>query len=175
MTPTEVAAAQRTLPKTVHRWRNRFEKESLDGLLERPRSGRPTVFDKEVVDRVPYLTTKRIPEEAPHWSTALVVKYAEVTPRQVRQIWAAADLRPHRLKTFKISNDPEFSDKVVDIVGLYMNPPENAIVLMLMKKHRFKLWIERSQVSPSIPAGLVVGCTTTKDTERPVFTQLLTL
>ena len=106
MTPTEVAKAHRTSAKTVHRWRNRFETEGIDGLLERPRSGRPTVIDKETVDKVMFLTTKRIPEEATHWSIELMARYAEVTPWQVRQIWKAADLRPHRLKTFKISTDP---------------------------------------------------------------------
>jgi len=98
MTPSEVATAQRTSPKTVHRWRNRFEEEGIEGLQERTRSGRPTVIDKEVVDRVLFLTTKRIPQEATHWSVELMAKYAEVTPWQVRQIWKAADLRPHRLK-----------------------------------------------------------------------------
>ncbi|MAR91868.1 MAG: IS630 family transposase [Pseudomonadales bacterium] len=148
MTPTQVAEAQRTSPKTVHRWRNRFEAEGLDGLLERPRSGRPTVIDKGVVDRVLYLTTKCVPEEATHWSIELMAKYAEVTPWQVRQIWAAADLRPHRLKTFKISNDPEFADKVVDIVGLYMNPPENAVVLSVDEKTQIQA-LDRTQ--PGLP------------------------
>jgi transposase len=134
MTPTDVAAAQRTSAKTVHRWRTRFEQEGVDGLLERARSGRPTVIDKETVDKVLLLTTKHIPQEATHWSIELMAKYAEVTAWQVRQIWQAADLRPHRLKTFKISNDPEFSDKVIDIVGLYMNPPENAVVLSVDEK-----------------------------------------
>jgi len=148
MTPTQVAEAQRTSPKTVHRWRNRFEAEGLDGLLERPRSGRPTVIDKGVVDRVLYLTTKCVPEESTHWSIELMAKYAEVTPWQVRQIWAAADLRPHRLKTFKISNDPDFADKVVDIVGLYMNPPENAVVLSVDEKTQIQA-LDRTQ--PGLP------------------------
>lgn len=129
MTPTEVSIAQRSTAKTVHRWRNRFEAEGIDGLLERPRSGRPTVIDKKIVDKVMFLTTKRIPEEATHWSIKLLARYAEVTPWQVRQIWKAADLRLHRLKTFKISTGLAFADKVVDIVGLYMNPPDNAVVL----------------------------------------------
>jgi transposase len=72
MTPTDVAMAQRTTAKTVHRWRNRFEAEGIDGLLERPRSGRPTVIDKKTVDKVMFLTTKRIPEEATHWSIELM-------------------------------------------------------------------------------------------------------
>jgi len=148
MTPTEVAIAQRTSAKTVHRWRTRFEEEGIEGLYERPRSGRPTVIDKAIVDRVLFLTTKRIPDEATHWSIKLMSKYAEVSQWQVRQIWKAADLRPHRLKTFKISNDPEFSEKVVDIVGLYMNPPENAVVLSVDEKTQIQA-LDRTQ--PGLP------------------------
>ena len=148
MTPTEVAVAQRTTAKTVHRWRNRFEAEGIDGLLERPRSGRPTVIDKETVDKVMFLTTKRIPEEATHWSIELMARYAQVTPWQVRQIWKAADLRPHRLKTFKISADPAFADKVVDIVGLYMSPPDHAVVLSVDEKTQIQA-LDRTQ--PGLP------------------------
>ena len=148
MTPTEVASAQRTSPKTVHRWRNRFEAEGLEGLYERARSGRPTVIDKAIVDKVLFLTTKRIPQEATHWSIELMAKYADVTPWQVRQIWKAADLRPHRLKTFKISNDPDFAEKVVDIVGLYMNPPENAVILSVDEKTQIQA-LDRTQ--PGLP------------------------
>lgn len=168
MTPTAVAAAQRTSAKTVHRWRNRFEEAGTEGLLERARSGRPTVIDKKIVDRVLFLTTKRIPQEATHWSIELMAKYAEVTPWQVRQIWKAADLRPPRLKTFKISNDPEFSDKVIDIVGLSMNPPENAVILSVEEKRRFRPWIAPSQAFLFIRAELEVGPMTTKDMVRRV-------
>ncbi len=148
MSPSEVAIAQRTSAKTVHRWRNRFEAEGIDGLLERSRSGRPTVIDKETVDKVLFLTTKRIPQEATHWSIELMARYAQVTPWQVRQIWKAADLRPHRLKTFKISNDPQFAEKVIDIVGLYMNPPDNAVVLSVDEKTQIQA-LDRTQ--PGLP------------------------
>lgn len=148
MSPSEVASAQRTSRKTVHRWRNRFETEGIDGLLERPRSGRPTVIDKATVDKVLFLTTKRIPQEATHWSIELMAQYVEVTPWQVRRIWKAADLRSRRLKTFKISNDPRFADKVIDIVGLYMDPPENAIVLSVDEKMQIQA-LDRTQ--PGLP------------------------
>ena len=148
MTPTEVAVAQRTTTKTVHRWRCRFEEEGVEGLLERARCGRPTVINKKTIDKVLFLTTKRVPQEATHWSIELMARYAEVTPWQVRQIWKAADLRPHRLKTFKISNDPEFADKVVDIVGLYMDPPVNAVVLCVDEKTQIQA-LDRTQ--PGLP------------------------
>lgn len=148
MTPLQVAVAHRTSAKTVHRWRNRFEAEGVDGLMERARCGRPTVIDKETVDKVLFLTTKRIPQEATHWSIDLMARYAEVTPWQVRQIWKAADLRPHRLKTFKISNDPQFAEKVIDIVGLYMSPPEHAVVLSVDEKTQIQA-LDRTQ--PGLP------------------------
>ena len=148
LSPSEVAIAQRTSAKTVHRWRNRFEAEGIDGLLERSRSGRPTVIDKETIDKVLFLTTKRIPQEATHWSIELMARYAQVTRWQVRQIWKAADLRPHRLKTFKISNDPQFAEKVIDIVGLYMNPPDNAVVLSVDEKTQIQA-LDRTQ--PGLP------------------------
>lgn len=148
MTPADIATGQRISPSTVHRWRNRFEAEGVEGLLDRPRKGRPTVIDKATVDKVLFLTTKRIPQESTHWSIELMARYAEVSPWQVRQIWKAADLRPHRLKTFKISNDPEFADKVIDIVGLYMAPPENAVVLSVDEKTQIQA-LDRTQ--PGLP------------------------
>jgi transposase len=95
-----------------------------------------------------FLTTKRAPEEATHWSIELMARYAQVTPWQVRQIWKAADLRPHRLKTFKISTDPAFAHKVVDIVGLYMSPPDNAVVLSVDEKTQIQA-LDRTQ--PGLP------------------------
>ena len=80
MTTTEVSIAQRTSAKMVHRWRNRFEEEGIEGLSERARSGRPTVIDKVIVDKVLFLTTKRIPQEATNWSIELMAKHTEVTP-----------------------------------------------------------------------------------------------
>jgi transposase len=148
MSPTAIASAHRTSPKTVHRWRNRFEAEGVEGLLERSRSGRPTVIDKATVDKVLFLTTRRIPQEVTHWSIQLMAQYAEITPWQVRQIWKAADLRPHRLKTFKLSNDPQFADKVIDIVGLYMDPPENAVILSVDEKTQIQA-LDRTQ--PGLP------------------------
>jgi transposase len=137
----DVAAAQRVSRKTVHKWKTRFIESGPNGLLDQARPGRPSVIDKEVVNRVLTLTTSRIPHESTHWSVSLMAKYAGVTTWQVRQIWQAADLKPHRLKTFKISNDPHFADKVVDIVGLYMDPPDNALVLCVDEKTQIQaLW-----------------------------------
>ncbi len=104
--PTAVADAHRVSRKTVYKWVHRYQEFGLDGLEDQRRSGRPSVIDKKTVERVLKLTTERVPHESTRWSIMLMAKYAGVTPWQIRQIWAAADLKPHRLKTFKISNDP---------------------------------------------------------------------
>jgi len=98
-------------------------------LTDLPRSGQLLKLGPEKINEILTLTTRRVPQEATHWSVRLMAKYARVTTWQVRQVWAASDLKLHRLKIFKISNDPHFADKVVDVVGLYLNPPDNALVL----------------------------------------------
>ena len=147
-TPTQVAEAQQTSAKSVHKWRNRYLEMGLDGLHDQPRSGRPTKIDVKTIKRVLDLTTQTVPEEATHWSVQLMAEYAGITTWQVRQIWKAADLKPHRLKTFKISNDPDFAEKVVDIVGLYMNPPSNSMVLCVDEKTQIQA-LDRTQ--PGLP------------------------
>jgi len=94
------------------------------------------------------MTVERIPRESTHWSVRLMAKAAGITAWQVQQVWNAADLKPHRLKTFKISKDPNFAEKVVDIVGLYMNPPDNAIVLSVDEKTQIQA-LDRTQ--PMLP------------------------
>lgn len=134
--------------ETVYRWRRRYEREGIESLVDRRRPGRPTKLTRDVTRRVLDLTTKRIPKESTHWSTRLMAKYADVTQWQVRQIWEAADLKPHRLKNFKISNDPHFAEKVIDVVGLYMNPPANAVVLSVDEKSQIQA-LDRTQ--PMLP------------------------
>lgn len=143
-----IARAQRVSAKTVHKWKNRFVSKGIEGLFDQPRSGRPSVIDAKTVKKVLRLTTERIPQEATHWSVALMAAYAGITTWQVRQIWKAADLKPHRIKTFKISNDPAFAEKVVDIVGLYMNPPDHALVLSVDEKTQIQA-LDRTQ--PGLP------------------------
>ena len=96
------------------------------------------------VKRVLQLTTEYVPEEATHWSVRLMAKYADLSCWQVRQIWAAADLKPDRMKTFKISNDPDFTQKVIDVVSLCMNPPSNAMVLCVDEKTQIQA-LDRTQ------------------------------
>jgi transposase len=120
----------------------------MDGLLDEQRPGRPPTLDEKTINRVLTLTTQYVPEEATQWSERLMAAHAGATPYQVRKIWQAADLQPHRLKTFKISNDPQFAEKVVDIVGLYMNPPGNAVVLSVDEKTQIQA-LDRTQ--PGLP------------------------
>ena len=132
--PTETARLLHISRATVHLWHRRYRADGLGGLVDRPRSGRPTVLSRRTVERILFLTTERVPAEATHWSTRLMARYAGVTQWQVRRVWQAADVKPHRLKTFKLSRDPKFAEKVIDVVGLYLNPPDNALVLSVDEK-----------------------------------------
>lgn len=133
----------------MYKWRKRFKASGLDGLKDLPRSGQPKKLSAQKVKEVLTLTVERIPaREATQWSVRLMAKAAGITTWQVRQIWEAADLKPHRLKTFKISNDPQFAEKVVDVVGLYMNPPDNAVVLSVDEKTQIQA-LDRTQ--PMLP------------------------
>ena len=134
LTPKDVSHQLQVSAPMVFKWRKRYLEAGLEGLNDLPRSGQPRKLSTQKLKEILTLTTQRVPREATHWSVRLMAKYAAVTAWQVRQIWAASDLKPHRLKTFKISNDPHFADKVVDVVGLYLNPPDNAIVLSVDEK-----------------------------------------
>jgi transposase len=145
---TEIQKRLEVSRPTVFKWRKRYREAGLEGLRDSPRSGRPTELTEAMVKKILHLTTKRIPKEATHWSTRLMARYAGVSQWQVRQLWAAADLKPHRLKTFKISNDPHFAEKVVDVVGLYLKPPDNAMVLCVDEKTQIQA-LDRTQ--PLLP------------------------
>ena len=146
---SEVAERQRVGVATVFRWKARYLSEGIDSLADRPRSGRPSVIDPATVERVLRLTREHVPIESDHWSLSLMARYADTTVWQVRQIWEAAGLAPHRIKTFKISRDPRFAEKVVDVVGLYMNPPENAAVLSVDEKTQIQALDRTQRVLPA--------------------------
>jgi len=144
----EVAARVDVDRTTLYKWRKRYSERGLDGLVDGYRSGRPTKITPEVAERILTLTVERIPRESTHWSVRLMAAAAGVTNYQVREVWRAADLKPHRLRTFKISNDPRFAEKVIDVVGLYMNPPDNAMVLSVDEKTQVQA-LDRTQ--PRLP------------------------
>lgn len=147
-TAEEVANIVGTTTRAVYKWRKRFKDFGIEGLNDRPRPGQPPKASEKLIKSVLKLTVERIPKEATHWSLRIMAKYANTTKWQVQQIWKSADLRPHRLKNFKISNDPAFAEKVVDVVGLYLDPPDNAMVLSVDEKTQIQA-LDRTQ--PMLP------------------------
>lgn len=144
----EIAASMGISARNVYKWIWRFDEEGLEGLKERKRSGRPRKLCLDEVMEVLTKTVEEGPPGATHWSQRLMAQAMGVTKQQVAQIWKAAGLKPHRLKTFKISRDPEFAEKVVDVVGLYMNPPDSALVLSVDEKTQIQA-LDRTQ--PMLP------------------------
>ncbi len=130
---------------TTGKWRRRFLKEGCDGLFDLPRPGKPRTVSDEEVEQVVTKTLESLPENATHWSTRKMSEATGVSTTTVSGIWRAFGLKPHRVETFKLSTDPLFIEKVRDIVGLYMSPPERAVVLCIDEKNpRFRRWIERN-------------------------------
>lgn len=145
---SEIAAVLGVSDRNVYKWIWRFDEEGLDGLKERPRSGRPRKLDLDDVMEILTKTVEEDPPGATHWSQRLMAQAMNVTKQQVAQIWSSAGLKPHRVKTFKISRDPRFAEKVVDVVGLYMSPPANALVLSVDEKTQIQA-LDRTQ--PMLP------------------------
>ena len=144
----EVAEALGITRATVGKWRSRFLDQRLDGLLDEPRPGAPRTITDEDVERVVTLTLEQTPKDATHWSTRSMARRTGLTQSAVSRIWRAFALQPHRSETFKLSSDPLFIEKVRDIVGLYLNPPERALVLCVDEKSQIQA-LDRSQ--PLLP------------------------
>ena len=120
------------VPRTAARWRSRFLHDGIAGLEhDAPRPGRTPSISPELVRMVIAKTTQERPSHATHWSTRTMAAVAGISEASVRRIWHSHGLKPHRVETFKLSNDPRFAEKLEDIVGLYLNPPEHALVLSL--------------------------------------------
>ena len=131
----EIAALLGVVPRTAARWRTRFLKSGIAGLeKEAPRPGKATVLTQPTVHRIVTLTTQQKPVNATHWSTRSMAAASGVSEASVRRVWKAHGLKPHRIESFRLSNDPRFAEKLEDIVGLYLNPPEHALVLSLDEK-----------------------------------------
>ena len=153
-TPQGIADSLQVSTQTVFKWRKRYSVQGLEGLYDAPRPGQPRKLDNKTVKKILEDTVHKVPTEATHWSLSLMAKHAGVTRWQVRQIWQAADLKPHRLKTFKISNDPNFAEKVCDVVGLYLNPPDNALVLSVDEKTQIQA-LDRTQPKLQLRPGQI--------------------
>lgn len=134
--------------RSVYKWVWRYSKEGINGLHERKRSGRPRSLNLDQVMEILTKTVEELPPGATHWSQRAMAKVAGVSQYQVAQIWEAAGLKPHRLRSFKISRDPKFAEKIVDVVGLYMNQPDNALVLSVDEKTQIQA-LDRTQ--PGLP------------------------
>jgi transposase len=140
-----IAEALGTDRECVGRWRKRFAQERISGIeRDAPRSGRKKSIPTSTVKKVIRLATSRTPPNATHWSTRSLARATGISFKSVHRILQSQELRPHRVRTFKVSNDPQFVEKVTDIVGLYLNPPEQALVLCADEKSQIQA-LDRTQ------------------------------
>jgi transposase len=147
----EIAEQLRVTPQTVGKWRTRFMSKRLDGLLDEPRPGAPRTIGDTVVERVIAKTLHEKPRDATHWSSRTMAKASGLSQTAVVRIWRAFGLQPHRAETFKLSTDPLFIDKVRDIVGLYLNPPDRALVLCVDEKSQIQALDRTQPILPMMP------------------------
>ena len=136
---------------TVAKWRSRFVKHRLDGLTDEPRPGRPRMITDEQVEEVIVRTLETTPKDATHWSTRSMAAEVGLTQSAVLRIWKAFGLQPHRQETWKLSKDPLFIDKIRDVVGLYLNPPERAVVLCVDEKSQIQALDRSAPILPMLP------------------------
>jgi transposase len=154
----------------VWRWQERFMHEGVGGLTrDKTRPSRIPPLPAETVDRVVALTNQAPPHEATHWSAAAMAKAVGISPSSVRRIWTGQGLQPHRVRTFKLSNDPQFADKLKDVVGLYIDPPAHAVVLSIDEKSQIQA-LDRTQ--PGLPMKKGRCATMTHDYKRNGTTTL---
>lgn len=170
MPTAQIMQQLRTSTPTITRWRNRYETNGMPGLLQdRSRPGRKRRIDeakvREVVDR----TLQEKPSGATHWSTRSLAAVVGLSPATVQRIWKAHGLKPHRVRTFKLSRDRHFVDKLQDVVGLYLNPPEHALVLSVDEKSQIQA-LDRTQ--PGLPMKPGRAGTMTHDYKRNGTTTL---
>lgn len=150
----EIATALGTEPDTVSLWRRRFQIHRLDGIRkDAPRPGRKPEIPQKTVDRILHKTLHEKPRGATHWSTRTMAVAVGVSNATVHRVWKSYRLKPHLTRTFKVSKDPEFVEKVRDIVGLYLNPPEKAAVLCVDEKTQIQA-LDRTQTILPIRPGL---------------------
>ena len=149
-----VAEQLNTTRVTVGKWRSRFLEQRLDGLLDEPRPGAPRTITDEDVERVVTMTLESAPRDATHWSTRSMAAASGLSQSAVSRIWRAFALQPHRVETFKLSKDPLFIEKVRDIVGLYLDPPDKAMVLCVDEKSQVQALDRTQPVLPMRPGQI---------------------
>ena len=145
---TAIASEMKLHRNTVGRWRRRFHELRLDGLHDEPRPGAPRKISDTKVERVIVDTLETTPKGATHWSTRDMAKHSGLSHSTIGRIWRTFGLQPHRSETFQLSNDPLFIEKVRDIVGLYLNPPESAVVLCVDEKSQVQAL---NRMQPALP------------------------
>jgi transposase len=169
MTNTQVAQDLKVSLATVCKWRGRFVEDRLEGLVDEPRPGAPRKITDTRIEEVIGRTLESKPEAATHWSTRGMAKTMGLSQAAIGRIWRAFGLQPHRTDTFKLSTDPLFIEKVRDVVGLYLSPPERAIVLCVDEKSQVQA-LHRTQ--PLLPLGPGQAERGTHDYERNGVTSL---
>ena len=165
----EVAKRLRITGATVCKWRERFRVDRLEGLLDEPRPGAPRSITDAHVEEVITKTLESMPVNSTHWSTRLMAQKTGLSQTAIVRIWRAFGLQPHRVENFKFSKDPQFVEKVRDIVGLYLNPPDRAIVLCVDEKSQVQA-LNRTQ--PILPLAPGVPARQSHDYERHGVTSL---
>ena len=165
-----IAVQMGIAPRTVALWRGRFLERGIEGLLkDATRPGRTPSISASTVSRVIEKTTRSRPVNATHWSRSVMAREMGISDSTVGRIWRANGLKPHRIDSFKVSNDPEFASKLEAIVGLYLHPPEHALVLSVDEKSRIQA-LDRTQ--PGLPLKKGRGATMTHDYKRNGTTTL---
>jgi transposase len=154
---------------TVGKWRERFRVRRLEGLLDEPRPGAPRSISDAAVEQVVTQTLESMPANATHWSTRSMAQRSGLSQTAIVRIWRTFGLQPHRVENFKLSKDPQFVEKVRDIVGLYLNPPERALVLCVDEKSQVQA---RNRTQPILPLAPGVPARQTHDYERHGVTSL---
>jgi len=166
---SQVAKRLRVTGATVCKWRQRFRVDRLEGLFDEPRPGAPRSITDAQVEEVVTKTLESMPVNSTHWSTRLMAQKTGLSQSAIVRIWRAFGLQPHRVENFKFSKDPQFVEKVRDIVGLYLNPPDRAIVLCVDEKSQVQA-LNRTQ--PILPLAPGVPARQSHDYERHGVTSL---